>query len=111
MITGSELVIAGGILKKEGDRRFTCFGNENEYYELVKLSLIQSDAEEDSKKEKTPKHNGLSMDTDVPKMLKQAMIISSESDNMQEMKIKSRETMNISKFVIAITDNCVLTQY
>ena len=43
------------------------------------------------------------MDTDVPKMLKQAMIISSESDNMQEMKIKSRETMNISKFVTAIT--------
>ena len=32
MITGSELVIAGGILKKEGDKRFTCFGNENEYY-------------------------------------------------------------------------------
>ena len=41
MITGSELVIAGGILKKEGDRRFTCFGNENEYYELVKQSSIQ----------------------------------------------------------------------
>ena len=76
-ITGSELVITGGILKKEGNRRFTCFGNANDYHELVKRSMIQSDAEEDSKKEKTPKHNGLSMDTDVPKMLKQAMIISS----------------------------------
>ena len=43
------------------------------------------------------------MDTNVPKMLKQAMIISSDIDNMQEMKIKSRETMNISKFVTAIT--------
>ena len=39
----------------------------------------------------------------MPKMLKQAMVISSDSDNMQEMKIKSRETMNISKFVTTIT--------
>ena len=59
-------------------------------------------------RKKTPqqrevKHSTLNMDTDVPKMLKQAMIISSDSDNMQEMKIKSRETMNISKFVTTIT--------
>ena len=27
-ITGSEPVIAGGIQKKAGDRRFTCFGND-----------------------------------------------------------------------------------
>ena len=101
MITGSELVVTGGILKKEGSRRFTCFGNGNPYHDLVKESMIQSDAEEDSSTE--IKHSTLNMDTDVPKMLKQAMIISSESDNMQEMKIKSRETMNISKFVTAIT--------
>ena len=80
-------------------------GNDNEYFDLVKLSMQQSDAEDDSEinKEKNHKHNGLSMDTSVPKMLKQAMAISSDSDNMQEMKIKSRETMNISKFVTAIT--------
>ena len=67
--------------------------------------MLQSDAEEDSEKngEKTHRHNGLSMDTNVPKMLKQAMIVSSESDNMQSMKIKSRETMNISKFITAVT--------
>ena len=70
MITGSELVIAGGVLEKEGNGRFTCFGNANDYHELV-------NAEEYSKTEKIPKHNGLSMDTGVPKMLKQAMIISS----------------------------------
>ena len=37
------------------------------------------------------------------KMPKQATTISSDSDNMQSMKIKSRETMNISKLVIGIT--------
>ena len=68
-------MIAGGILKKVGNRRFTCFGNDNDYYELVKQSLIQSDTEEDSKTEITSKHNRLSMDTDVPKVLKQAMVI------------------------------------
>ena len=104
-ITGSELVIAGGIPRKVGDRRFTCFGNGNEYFELVKIPMQQSYAEDDSEinEEKSQKHNGLSMDTNVPNMLKQAMIISSESDNMQDMKIKSRETMDISKFVTAIT--------
>ena len=101
-ITGSEQIVAGGILKKEGSRRFTCFGNANAYHDLVKESMIQSDAEEDSSTEKKS-HSTLNMDTDVPKMLKQAMIISSDSDNMQEMKIKSRETMNISKFVTTIT--------
>ena len=101
MITGSELIVSGGIPKKEGSRRFTCFGNGNSYHDLVKESMIQSDAEEDSSTE--IKHSTLNMDTDVPKMLKQAMIISSDSDNMQEMKIKSRETMNISKFVTTIT--------
>ena len=101
LITGSELVIAGGIPRNSGDRRFTCFGNDNPYFELVELSLLQSDAEEESENadRETHGHNGLSMDTNVPKMLKQAMIISSDSDNMQEMKIKPRETMNISKFV------------
>ena len=102
-ITGSGLVIAGGIPKKVGNRRFTCFGNDNEYFELVKLSTQQSDAEDDSDEVKNQEHNRMSMDTEVPKMLKQAMIISSDEDNMQEMKIKSRETMNISKFVTAIT--------
>ena len=103
LITGSELVIAGGIPKKVGNRRFTCFGNDNEYFELVKLSMQQSDAEDDSDEVKNQKHNRRSMDTDVSKMLKQASIISSEEDNIQEMKIKSRETMSISKFVTAIT--------
>ena len=37
-------------------------------------------------------------------LLKQSMIISSDSDKyMQEMKIKPRETMNISKFVTVVT--------
>ena len=103
MITGSELIVTGGIPKKEGSRRFTCFGNGNPYHDLVKESMVQSDAEEDSSTESKVKHSILNMDTDVPKMLKQAMIISSDSDNMQEMKIKSRETMNISKFVTTIT--------
>ena len=39
MITGSELVVTGGILKKEGSRRFTCFGNGNPYHDLVKESI------------------------------------------------------------------------
>ena len=103
MITGSELIVTGGIPKKEGSRRFTCFGNGNPYHDLVKESMVQADAEEDSSTESKVKHSILNMDTDVPKMLKQAMIISSDSDNMQEMKIKSRETMNISKFVTTIT--------
>ena len=105
MINGSELIVPDGIPKKEGSRRFTCFGNGNSYHDLVKESMIQSDAEEDSSTE--IKHSTLNMDTDVPKMLKQATIISSESDNMQEMKIKSRETMNISKFVTAITGQLI----
>jgi len=66
-ITGSELVIAGGIPKKVGNRRFTCFGNDNEYFEFVKLSMQQSDAEDDSDEVKNQEHNRLSMDTEVPK--------------------------------------------
>ena len=46
LITGSELVIAGGIPKKIGNRRFTCFGNPNEYYILVQLALTESDVED-----------------------------------------------------------------
>ena len=71
LITGSELVIDGGIPRKSGDRRFTCFGNDNPYFELVELSMLQSDAEEESENadRETHRHNGLSMDTNVPKML------------------------------------------
>ena len=74
--------------------------------------MLQSDADEDSEKndEKTHRHNGLSMDTNVPKMLKQTMIISSESDNMQWMKTKFREPMNISKFVTAVTQQRRVTK-
>ena len=70
MITGSELVIAGCIPRKTEDRRFTCFGNVNEYAELVKSPMLQSDAEEDSEKNdaKTHRHNVVITDTDVPKM-------------------------------------------
>ena len=65
--TGLELVIAGGIPNKTGDRRFTCFGNVNEDFELVKLSVQQSNVEDDSEKndEKTHRHDGLSLDTNV----------------------------------------------
>ena len=72
LITGSQLVIDGGIPGKAGDRRFTCFGNSNPYFDLVELSMLQSDAEEESEKDakETHRHNGLSMDTNVPKMLK-----------------------------------------
>ena len=61
MITGSEMAIAGSIPRKTGDKRFTCLGNDNEYFELVKLTMPQSDAEEGSKgnNEKTHLHNGL----------------------------------------------------
>ena len=53
MITGSELIVTGGIPKKEGSRRFTCFGNGNPYHDLVKESMVQSDAEEDSSTERS----------------------------------------------------------
>ena len=83
-IIGSELVIAGWIPKKVGNRRFTCFGNDNEYFGLVKLSMQQSDAEDDSDEVENQEHNRLSMDTEVPEMPKHAMMISSDEDGMQE---------------------------
>ena len=72
LITGSELVIAGGIPRKVGNRRFTCFGNQNEYHDQVQLSLTESDKEGNSEDADDKNKNGHSMDTSVPKMLKNA---------------------------------------
>ena len=104
LITGSELVIAGGIPRKAGNRRFTCFGNANVYHDQVQRSLAESDLEaanaEDA--EDNYKH-GSSLDTRVPKTLKGATVINSDSDKLQELKTKNHDHMDISKFVTAVT--------
>ena len=66
--------MTGSIPRKKGDRRFTCFGNVNEYYAQQEKSFEQSDAEEASEDDKPQRNNGLSMDTNMPKTLKQASI-------------------------------------
>ena len=67
LITGSELVIAGGIVRKAGNRRVTCFGNANVYHDQVQLSLTESDLETNSEEAEDKNKNGTSMDTSVPK--------------------------------------------
>ena len=99
LITGSELVIAGDIQRKVGNRRFTCLGNANEYHDQVQLSLTESDKEDNSEDADDTNKNGTSMDTSVPKMLKSAMIVNRDSDKLQELKIKNQDRMDISKFV------------
>ena len=65
LIAGSELVIAGGIPRKVGNKRFIYFGNPNEYYDLVQLSLTESGMEENSEDADEKNKNGHSMDTSV----------------------------------------------
>ena len=104
LITGSELVIAGGIPRKAGNRRFTCFGNANVYHDQVQRSLAESDLEAaDAGDSEDKNKHGSSLDTSVPKTLKGAMVINSDSDKLQELKIKNRDHMDISKFVTAVT--------
>lgn len=103
LLTGSELVIAGGIVRKAGHRRFTCFGNANVYRDQVQISLAESDLEANAEDAEDENKHGTSLDTSVLKTRKSAMVINSESGTLQGLKIKSRDRMDISKFVTAAT--------
>ena len=70
---------------------------------MVQLALTGSVVEATPEDADERIKNGHSTDTSVPKMLKNAMIINPDSDKLQEMKIKNRETMNIAKFVTETT--------
>ena len=74
------------------------------YHDQVQRSLAESDLEAANAgdAEDNYKH-GASLDTRVPKTLKGAMVINSDSDKLQELKIKNRDHMDISKFVTAVT--------
>ena len=63
LITGPELVVAGGIERKVGNRRFTCFDDDNEYHDQVQPSLNESDKEDNSEDADDKNKNGTSMDT------------------------------------------------
>ena len=91
LITGSELVIAGGIVRKAGNRRFTCFGNANVYHDQIQLSLAESDLEANAEDAEDKNKHGTRLDTSVSKTLKSVMVINSDSDKLQELKLKSHD--------------------